>query len=205
MLYCLRKVNNSVWHLVSSYKPLPVYVKYWNLYNYLTPWSRTLFEKMIVAQLIKDYNVLIKPEWSLSWSKDHALNPVLSQSCLVHILTTYLTSISSWTSHLRARQISPSSLLPSSFASKILYLFSFPTGIPHDHTTLQNVESLHCAVFQILLLLPSYHLIKKIPLKSLFSDALGPCLPSGPSHKVSRPCKTMHTGSLLYFNIKMFT
>jgi hypothetical protein len=59
----------------------------------LTPWCRTLFEKLIVTHLVKKYPFYMEPESSLPRSKSPPLDPILIQPDPVRPIEPYLHKV----------------------------------------------------------------------------------------------------------------
>jgi hypothetical protein len=109
--------------------------------HYLTPWSRVLLEKLIVAQLVKKFPAYATRRFIIVFTR--ANHKSLSRARWIQSTPSihiYLISILILSSYLRIGL--PSGLLPSDFSIKILYAFLLSPRASLDQ--LKNIPDLVC-------------------------------------------------------------
>jgi hypothetical protein len=115
------RVTHIVQYKQQPTDPIIPYSLTHSLTHSLTPWCRTLFEKLIVTQLVQKYHAFfMEPQDSLHAHKSPPVDPILSQLnpvCPTSILVSLRSSLM-LSSHLRLGL--PNGLLPPGLPTKIL-------------------------------------------------------------------------------------
>jgi len=172
----------------------------------LTPWSRVIFDKLIVTQLVSKF-----PAFYVY--KSPPLVPILSHMNPVHILPPYFPKIHSNIFHLLLGL--PNGLLPSGFPTNILraFLIYFMRAaglahiILHDKITqIISGEAYKSWSSSLQSFPPSCHSLlgPNILLSTLFSDTLNAYSSISVRDQVSHPYETRSEIMVLYILIFKF-